>query len=64
LRNERATEDLMYETFRFLAPRYMPVDEWVMMTRLQDPGRRQPPKALKVREEKSIKYMGGRMTWS
>ncbi|MFA7430495.1 MAG: hypothetical protein WCZ23_10095 [Rhodospirillaceae bacterium] len=27
-------EDLLNRTYRFLAPRYMPVDEWCMMTKL------------------------------
>jgi len=60
----RATEDLISETYRFLAPRYMPVDEWVMMTRLQDPDKRQAPKSLELKKEKQVKYMGGRMSWS
>ncbi|MBB4286058.1 hypothetical protein [Roseospira goensis] len=60
----RPTEDLMGETYRFLAPRYMPVDEWVMMTRLQDPGRRKPPQELLLKKEKTIKYMSGKMIWS
>ncbi|KAA5606860.1 hypothetical protein F1188_02790 [Roseospira marina] len=60
----RATEDLMGETYRFLAPRYMPVDEWVMMTRLQDPSMKKKAPEIKIRKDKEIKYMGGRMNWS
>jgi len=59
----RETEDLVGETYRFLAPRYMPVDEWVMMTRLQGPGQKKVPE-IKVRKGKEIKYQGGRMSWS
>jgi len=58
----RSLEDLMGATYRFLAPRYMPVDEWVMMTKLQDPGRK-PPQAIRIRKEKQIRYQRGRMTW-
>jgi hypothetical protein len=61
----RSTEDLMAETYRFLAPRYMPVDKWIMMTQLQDPVKRAPLKATDIRKDKEkIKYMGGRMSWS
>ncbi len=60
----RETEDLIAETYRFLAPRYMPVDEWVMMTRLKESRQGQAPKALRIRKDKEIKYIGGRMTWS
>lgn len=57
------TEDLMRETYRFLAPRFMPVDEWVMMSKLQTPGKKKIPE-IAVRPEKKIKYQGGRMSWS
>jgi len=61
----RETEDLISETYRFLAPRYMPVDEWVMMTRLQQgSGQKEPPKALRIRKEKEVKYISGRMHWT
>lgn len=58
----RSLEDLMAATYRFLAPRYMPVDEWVMLTKLQEPGRK-PPEALRVRKDKQIRYQRGRMVW-
>ncbi|MBB4264851.1 hypothetical protein [Roseospira visakhapatnamensis] len=58
----RSLEDLMAATYRFLGPRYMPVDEWVMMTKLQEPGRK-PPETLRVRKEKQIRYQRGRMSW-
>lgn len=64
MKASRETEDLISETYRFLAPRYMPVDEWVMMTRLQENHGKQPPKALKVRKEKEVKYISGRMSWT
>jgi hypothetical protein len=64
MRVGRETEDLISETYRFLAPRYMPVDEWVMMTRLQENHGKQPPKALKVPKEKEVKYISGRMSWT
>ena len=64
MKADRETEDLISETYRFLAPRYMPVDEWVMMTRLQDSHGKRPPKALRVRKEKEVKYIGGRMSWT
>jgi len=60
----RATEDLMGETYRFLAPRFMPVDEWVMMSKLQDPGSKKKVTEIRVRPEKKIKYQGGRMSWT
>lgn len=64
MRASRETEDLIAETYRFLAPRYMPVDEWVMMTRLQENTGKNQPKALRVRKEKEIKYISGRMSWT
>jgi len=63
LRRGRALEDLMAETLRFLGPRYMPVDEWVMMTKLREQGDDQP-RALPVRKEKQVRYQKGRMSWS
>jgi len=64
VRASREMEDLVDETYRFLAPRYMPVDKWIMMTQLQDPVKRAPLKQTDHRTEKKIKYMGGRMSWS
>jgi len=58
----RSLEDLMGETYRFLAPRYMPVDEWVMMTKLQGPDGK-VPEAIRVRKDKKINYQRGRMVW-
>lgn len=60
----RTLETLISDTFRFLAPRYLPVDEWVMMTRLQDPAKRQPVKPVRLRKEKEVKYISGSMSWS
>ncbi|MQX36442.1 hypothetical protein [Roseospira navarrensis] len=60
----RETEDLMLETFRFLAPRYMPVDEWVMMSRLQDAEHKKKVTEIRIKKEKKIKYMRGRMHWN
>ena len=35
-RRSRDNENLMRETWKFLAPRFMQVDEWVLFTQLQD----------------------------
>ncbi|WP_143027241.1 hypothetical protein [Rhodospira trueperi] len=65
MRAGRDMEDLMAETYRFLAPRYMPVDKWVMMTQLQDTVKRAPLKSTDIRKDKEkVKYIGGRMSWS
>jgi len=55
-------EELLTRTYRFLAPRYMPVDEWAMMTKLQGnavvggPGGQIKEKVVRGR-------LGGTMEW-
>lgn len=56
-------EELLGRTYRFLAPRYMPVDEWAMMTKaagaqvvIGTDGR--------VVKPKKAKRLGGTMEWS
>lgn len=39
VRRSIPNERLLRETYRFLAPRFMPVDEWVLMSQLQFGGR-------------------------
>lgn len=36
IRHSHENEELLRETYRFLAPRYMPVDEWVLMNKLEE----------------------------
>lgn len=53
--------DLLNKTYRFLAPRYMPVDEWAMMTKLREQAiaGTSPRKAA----EKKVRRLGGQMEW-
>jgi len=53
--------DLLHKTYRFLAPRYMPVDEWAMMTKLQGQTVVSGGKPKPV--EKRVKRIGGMMEW-
>lgn len=55
-------EDLLSRTYRFLAPRYMPVDEWVMMTKLQGAGVDVAVSGDK-NVQKRVKRLGGMMEW-
>lgn len=55
-------ENLLERTYRFLAPRYMPVDEWAMMTKLA--GAQVTLTADgKVVKPKKPKTQGGTMEW-
>lgn len=36
VRHSHDNEELLRETYHFLAPRYMPVDEWVLMNKLEE----------------------------
>lgn len=53
--------DLLHKTYRFLAPRYMPVDEWAMMTKLREQaiGGASGKKAA----DKAVRRIGGQMEW-
>ncbi|MGC2855383.1 hypothetical protein ACM64Y_07900 [Novispirillum sp. DQ9] len=56
------SEDLLARTYRFLAPRYMPVDEWAMMTKVS--GAQVSIGADgKVVKPKKTKRLGGMMEW-
>jgi hypothetical protein len=54
--------DLLHKTYHFLAPRYMPVDEWAMMTKLQDV-RVVGSGGTAKRVDKRAKRLGGTMEW-
>lgn len=55
-------EDLLSRTYRFLAPRFMPVDEWAMMTKLAGAQVALTPDG-KVIQPKKTKRLGGSMEW-
>lgn len=64
IRRSEAAEALLAETYRFLAPRYMPVDEWAMMIKLVNNthvngGADDESKA----KAHKIKRLGGFMEW-
>ncbi len=61
LRKSQNALDLLHKTYRFLAPRYMPVDEWAMMTKLQSQTVFSGGKAKPI--EKRVKRIGGVMDW-
>lgn len=55
-------EQLLDRTYRFLAPRYMPVDEWAMMTKLAGAQVTIGPDG-KVIKPKKTRKLGGVMEW-
>jgi hypothetical protein len=61
-RGENA-EKLLNETYRFLAPRFMPVDEWAMMTKLQE-GASVVSKDGTQPSQRKVKRLGGSMEWN
>lgn len=60
VRKSSHAEDLLEETYRFLAPRFMAVDQWVMMTKLQE-NAIIGPDGKPV--ERKVKRQGGTMEW-
>lgn len=60
-RRSDAAEDLLARTYRFLAPRFMPVDEWAMMTKLGNVviG----PDGKPMNTKPTAKRLGGAMEW-
>jgi len=57
------SEDLLARTYHFLAPRYMPVDEWAMMTKLQDAPVELPADGRRA-TAKRVRRLGGQMEWT
>lgn len=57
--------DLLREAYHFLAPRYMQVNEWVLVTRLQEKGRDAPGLSLMGSggAQKRVKFAKGVMEW-
>jgi len=51
---------LLRDTYKFLAPRFMAVKEWVLMSKLQDGG---SLKAFSQVGGDKAKKIGGQMRW-
>lgn len=62
-RRSSYAESLLDETYRFLAPRYMPVDQWVMMTQLGPGGAPQAASGTSQVQDQKVKRLGGSMSW-
>ena len=63
VKRSRRAEDLLAETYRFLAPRYMPVDKWVMMTKLQGAEMAVTADGKAATVKTGQKKLGGHMEW-
>jgi len=63
VRRSQHAEELLEETYHFLAPRYMPVDQWVMMTKLQSPNHEADHSGVSSVEDQKVKKLGGEMSW-
>ncbi len=64
VRRGEAAEKLLNETYRFLAPRFMAVDEWAMMTKLQEGPQVISSKGPTTVGKNKVKRLGGSMEWN